>query len=80
MPPGFFPLLVALCLGASAGGALASINYNASKSNTGNFTFNPNQDLDGPKLCSNGGGTVKKGPGKLSTCVMPKKTGPDKAN
>ena len=80
MSPKFLSLLIAVFLGASAGGALASINYNASKSNTGSFTFNPNQDLNGPKLCSNGGGTIKKGPGKLSTCVMPKKTGPDKAN
>jgi hypothetical protein len=58
-------------------GALASINYNASKSNTGNiFTFDPNVDLNGPKLCSDAGGTVKTGPGKLSTCVVPKKAAP----
>ena len=76
----FLSLLIAVFLGASAGGALASINYNASKSNTGNFTYNPNQDLNGPKLCSDGGGTVKKGPGKLNTCLMPQKTSPGKAN
>jgi hypothetical protein len=71
-------LLVAFVL--SVDGAIASINYNASKSNTGNFTYDPKVDLNGPKLCSDGGGTIKKGPGKLSTCVMPKKAAPAKAN
>jgi hypothetical protein len=62
-------------------GAFASINYSASKSNTGNiFTFDQKVDLNGPKLCSDAGGTVKTGPGKLSTCVVPKKAGPAKAN
>jgi hypothetical protein len=61
-------------------GAFATINYSASKSNTGNFTYNPNEDLNGPKLCADSGGTIKAGPGKLSTCVVPKKAGPAKAN
>jgi hypothetical protein len=73
------PLIVVI-LGVSADAALATINYSASKSNTGNFTYNPNEDLNGPKLCSDAGGTIKTGPGKLSTCVVPKKAGPAKAN
>jgi hypothetical protein len=57
--------------------ALASISYNASKSNTGNiFTFDQKVDLNGPKLCSDHGGTVKTGPGKLSTCFVPAKASP----
>jgi hypothetical protein len=67
-------VVAALVLSADA--AFAAINYNASKSNTGNFTFDPKVDLNGPKLCSDGGGTIKTGPGKLSTCVMPKKAAP----
>jgi hypothetical protein len=52
----------------------AAVNYNASKSNTGNiFTFDQKVDLNGPKLCSDAGGTVKAGPGKLSTCFVPEK-------
>jgi hypothetical protein len=74
------PLLIAVFLGATADDAFASVNYNSSKSNSGNFTFDPKVDLNGPKLCSDGGGTVKTGPGKLSTCVMPKKAAPAKAN
>jgi hypothetical protein len=54
-------------LGATADDVFASVNYNSSKSNSGNFTFDPKVDLNGPKLCSDGGGTVKTGPGKLST-------------
>ena len=57
--------------------AFASINYSASKSNTGNiFTFDQKVDLNGPKLCADAGGTVKTGPGKLSTCFVPKKASP----
>ena len=61
-------------------GAFAALNYNSSKSNTGNFTYNPNEDLNGPKVCSDAGGAIKAGPGKLNTCIVPKKTGPAKAN
>jgi hypothetical protein len=50
---------------ATADDAFASVNYNSSKSNSGNFTFDPKVDLNGPKLCSDGGGTVKTGLGKL---------------
>jgi hypothetical protein len=61
-------------------GAFASVNYNASKSNTGNiFTFDPKADTNGPKLCSDAGGTVKAGPGKLSTCFVPAKAAPASA-
>ena len=74
------PLLIAVLLCATADDVFASVNYNSSKSNSGNFTFDPKVDLNGPKLCSDGGGTVKTGPGKLSTCVMPKKAAPAKAN
>lgn len=67
--------VVALVL--SADGASAAVNYNASKSNTGSiFTFDPKADLDGPKLCSDHGGTVKSGPGALSTCFVPEKASP----
>lgn len=59
------PLLIAVFLGATADDAFASVNYNSSKSNSGNFTFDPKVDLNGPKLCSDGGGTVKTGLGKL---------------
>jgi len=55
----------------SADSAFASINYSSSKSNT--FTYNHDEDKDGPKLCSDGGGTISKGPGKLNTCVLPEK-------
>jgi hypothetical protein len=74
--------LACAALVLTAGGALAVVNYNASKSNAGNFTFDPKEDLDGPKLCSDAGGTVKDGPGKLSTCVVPAKApaAPAKAN
>ncbi len=69
-------LLTIVFLGVIADGAFAAVNYNTSKSN---FTFDPKVDLDGPKLCSDGGGTLKTGPGKLSTCVLPKKAAPVKA-
>jgi hypothetical protein len=72
-------VLAALVLSADA--AFAVVNYNSSKSNSGNFTFEPTVDLNGPKLCSDAGGTIKAGPGKLSTCVVPeKKAAPAKAN
>jgi hypothetical protein len=61
----------------SADAAFASVNYNSSKSNAGNiFTYDPEVDLNGPKLCSDAGGTVKAGPGKLSTCFVPEKAAP----
>jgi hypothetical protein len=43
-------------------GASASIDYSASKSNTGNFTFDPHVDLGAAKQCTDSGGTVKAGP------------------
>jgi hypothetical protein len=66
-------------------GAFAAISYNSSKSNTGNiFTYLCKVDLDGPKLCSNAGGTVKAGDGKTCTCFVPAKasptSGPSKSN
>ena len=57
----------------AADGAFAGVNYNASKSNSGSFTFEPTVDLNGPKLCSDAGGTLKDGPGKLTTCEVPPK-------
>jgi hypothetical protein len=54
-------------------GAMATVNYNSSKSNSGNFTFDPKTDLGAAKRCADGGGTVKSGPGQVSTCVMPNK-------
>jgi hypothetical protein len=66
--------LACAALVLAADGALAAINYNASKSNTGSFTYDPKVDLEGPKLCSDAGGTIKKGPGKLNTCEVPAKT------
>jgi hypothetical protein len=73
-------ILAALVL--SAGAAFAGVNYNASKSNTGNiFTYDPKVDLDGPKLCADHGGTIKPGPGALSTCFVPEKApAPAKTN
>jgi len=41
------PLLIAVFLGATADDAFASVNYNSSKSNSGNFTFDPKVDLNG---------------------------------
>jgi hypothetical protein len=68
------PLLTAAFLAAPAVSAFAGVNYNASKSNSGNiFTFDCKADLDGPKLCSNAGGTVKAGDGKTCTCFVPEK-------
>jgi hypothetical protein len=56
----------------AANGAFASVNYNSSKSNSGNFTFEPGKD-NGQKLCDDAKGTVHTGPGNLSTCVVPAK-------
>jgi hypothetical protein len=67
----------------STDAAFAGVNYNASKSNTGNiFTYDPKVDTNGPKLCSDAGGTIKPGPGALSTCFVPPKaaSAPAKAN
>jgi hypothetical protein len=64
---------VVVALALSADTAFAVVNYNSSKSN---FTYDPNKDTNGPKLCSDSGGTIKPGPGKLSTCVLPAKTSP----
>jgi hypothetical protein len=68
-------VVAALVLSADA--AFAGVNYNSSKSN---FTYDPKVDTNGPKLCSDSGGTIKPGPGALSTCVLPVKTSPAKAN
>jgi hypothetical protein len=57
-------------------GAFATVNYNSSKSNSGNFTFDPTTDLGAAKQCTDGGGTVKAGPGKLNSCEMPAKLAP----
>ena len=67
--------VAALVLSADA--AFAIVNYNSSKSNSGNiFTCDPKVDLNCSKLCSDAGGTIKAGPGKLSTCFVPEKTSP----
>jgi hypothetical protein len=53
--------------------------YNSSKSNSlteAPFTYDPKVDLEGPKLCADRGGTIKPGPGKLSSCVVPEKAAP----
>lgn len=66
-------LVTLAALAFAADGALAAVNYNSSKSNSGNFTFDPKSDLGAAKRCADGGGTVKPGPGKVSACIMPNK-------
>ena len=64
----------------AADGALAGVNYNASKSNSGNYTFDPTADVGVAKKCTDAGGTLKDGPGKLNTCEMPAKAPAAPAN
>jgi hypothetical protein len=52
--------------------AFASINYNASKSNTGNFTFSPGNSA-GLKKCAALHGKAVKQTGGKTLCVVPPK-------
>jgi hypothetical protein len=52
--------------------ALAAINYNSSKSNTGNYTFNPT-DAAALQKCKNAGGKAVKQPDGSTLCVLPDK-------
>jgi hypothetical protein len=76
----FMSFLACAAFVVMADGALAGVNYNSSKSNTGSFTFDPTADLDAPKLCADHGGTIKAGPGKLSTCEVPEQAPATPAN
>jgi hypothetical protein len=63
------PLILAL----ASGDALASINYNASKSNTGNYVLNP-KDPNASSACTDAGGTVTRNSKGQNICLVLKAT------
>lgn len=62
----------ALLVASVSSSALAAINYNSSKSNTGNFTFDPTNAAALQK-CKEAGGKVVKQPDGSTLCVLPEK-------
>jgi hypothetical protein len=52
--------------------ALAAVNYNSSKSNTGNYTFDPT-DAAALQKCKDAGGKAAKQPDGTTLCVLPEK-------
>jgi len=62
----------ALLVASVPGSALASINYNSSKSNTGNYTFDPT-DAAALHKCKEAGGKAAKQPDGSTLCVLPEK-------
>ena len=52
-------VLTVVALSCLTVGAFAAVNYNSSKSNSGNFALNP-QDPNASKACTDAGGKVSK--------------------
>ena len=63
----------ALLIAAVPQPSQAAINYNASKSNTGNFTFNPT-DPAALKKCKALSGKAAKQTNGTTLCIVPQKT------
>jgi hypothetical protein len=73
LPILYVSILVLTTLAMSAAGVFASINYNASKSNTGNFTLLNPSALGAEKACADSGGSVFSDSAGTKACLKLKK-------